>query len=236
MEFLNSLTEIPVLGLISRLIITYIERRDYFLEITLEHINISLIAILCIFFIGVPLGILISRYRKLAPFVISFTNFLYTIPVIAFFGIMVSIIGLGTTNAILALIIYGLLPVVRNTYVGITEVDKSIIEAAQGMGSTRFQLLFNIQLPLALPVIIAGLRTMIVMTIAMTAIAAFIGAGGIGTAIWRGISTYNTDLLFAGSILVALLAIIADRILEFIEKIVIKKVQGKNIKGGNINV
>jgi len=236
MEFLNSLTEIPVLGLIARLIITYIERKDYFLEITLEHINISLIAILCIFFIGVPLGILISRYRKLAPFVISFTNFLYTIPVIAFFGIMVSIIGLGTTNAILALIIYGLLPVVRNTYVGITEVDKSIIEAAQGMGSTRFQLLFNIQLPLALPVIIAGLRTMIVMTIAMTAIAAFIGAGGIGTAIWRGISTYNTDLLFAGSILVALLAIIADRILEFIEKKVIKKVQGKNIKGGNINV
>lgn len=229
MEFLNSLTDIPIIGLISRLIITYIERWDYFLEITIEHINISLIAILCITLIGVPLGILISRYRKLAPFVISFTNFLYTIPVIAFFGIMVSIIGLGTTNAILALIIYGLLPVVRNTYVGITEVDKSIIEAATGMGSTRFQLLFNIQLPLALPVIIAGLRTMIVMTIAMTAIAAFIGAGGIGAAIWRGISTYNTELLFAGSILVALLAIIADRILEVIEKIVVKKVQGKNV-------
>jgi len=226
MDFFNS---------ISGLFRIYIERSDYFLEITLEHIKISLIAITFITLIGVPLGILISRYRKLAPFVISLTNFLYTIPVIAFFGIMVSVIGLGTTNAILALIIYGLLPVVRNTYVGITEVDKSIVEAGKGMGSTRFQLLFNIELPLALPVIIAGLRTMIVMTIAMTAIAAFIGAGGIGTAIWRGISTYNTELLFSGSILVALLAIIADRILEFIEKLVIRKVQGKKIKGGNLN-
>ncbi|MGO1818231.1 MAG: ABC transporter permease [Senegalia sp. (in: firmicutes)] len=235
MDFLNSLIDIPIIGMVLKVIIMYVERFDYFLEITIEHIKISFIAIILISLIGIPLGILISRYRKLAPFVISFTNFLYTIPVIAFFGIMVSIIGLGTTNAILALIIYGLLPVVRNTYVGITEVDENIIEAARGMGSTRLQLLFNIQLPLSLPVIIAGIRTMIVMTIAMTAIAAFIGAGGIGTAIWRGISTYNTELLFAGSVLVAMLAIIADRILEFIEKIVIKKVQGKNIKGGKLN-
>lgn len=236
MDLLYSIKNIPIIGLISRMIIIYIERWDYFLNITWEHIMISFIAILFISLIGIPLGILISHYKKLAPIVISFTNFLYTIPVIAFFGIMVSIIGLGTENAILALIIYGLLPVVRNTYVGITEVDESIVEAARGMGSTKFQLLYNIQLPLALPVIIAGLRTMIVMTIAMTAIAAFIGAGGLGTSIWRGITTYNTDLLFAGSILVAMLAIVVDRVLGLIEKKVIKKVQGIEKVGGMSDV
>lgn len=173
-----------------------------------------------------------TRYPKIAPAVLSFVNFLWTIPVIAFFGIMMSILGLTRANALSALLIYGLLPIVRNTYVGIMEVDPFVIESAKGMGSTSWQLLFHIKLPLALPVIIAGFRNMAVMTISFAAIAAFIGVGGLGKAIWRGISLNNPSMTVAGSLLVALLAIIVDLILGFVEKKVLKRVQGTEKKGG----
>lgn len=205
----------------------YINRGDFFLEALIEHIQLSGIAILLVTIIGVPIGIIISRYPKIAPSVLSFVNFLWTIPVIAFFGIMISLLGLSTLNALLALLIYGLLPIVRNTYVGLTEVDKSIIEAGKGMGSTKWQLLFQIELPLALPVIIAGFRNMAVMTISFTAIASFIGVGGLGRAIWRGISLNNLSMTIAGSILVAALAICVDLFFGYIEKKVLFRVQGR---------
>lgn len=210
----------------------YITRSDFFIEAFIEHISLSATAILLVTIIGIPIGILMTRYPKIAPAILSFVNLLWTIPVIAFFGIMMSVLGLTRANALSALLIYGLLPIVRNTYVGIMEVDPFVVEAGKAMGSTKWQLLFGIQIPLALPVIIAGFRNMAVMTISFAAIASFIGVGGLGRAIWRGISLNNLSMTVAGSILVAALAISVDLLLGLIERLVLKRVQGKKQNGG----
>lgn len=158
-----------------------------------------------------------TRNRYFATVVLTVTNFLYTIPSIALFGFLVIITGIGNKSAIIALVVYGVLPIIRNTYVGIQEVDDQVVEAAVGMGSTDVQLLTKVQLPLALPFIFAGFRTMVIMTIALGGIASFIGAGGLGVAIWRGITTNFPEMTIAGSLLVATLAIITDLILGIIE-------------------
>lgn len=219
---------------VQEVISQYINRSDFFIQALLEHISLSGTAIILVSIIGIPIGILMTRFPKIAPGILSFVNFLWTIPVIAFFGIMMSFLGLTRANALSALLIYGLLPIVRNTYVGIMEVDGSVIEAARGMGTTRWQLLFGIELPLALPVIIAGFRNMAVMTISFAAIASFIGVGGLGKAIWRGISLNNLSMTVAGSVLVALLAILVDLILGYLEKQVLKRVQGNKDNGGQV--
>lgn len=198
-------------------------RSDFFIELLLQHLVLSLIAIVIITVVGVTTGVLIAKSQKAASVVIGLTNVLYTIPSIAMFGFFVSITGIGNTTAIIALVIYGLLPVIRNTYVGLTEVDDQILEAAVGMGSTPWQLLSKIQFPLALPVIIAGIRNMVVMIIALAGIASFIGAGGLGVAIWRGITTNFDEMTVAGSLLVALLAFVADGILGIIEKRLLRR-------------
>lgn len=194
------------------------DRSDFFISLVVEHIIMSAEAALIICIIGITLGIFITRNRKIANFVLVITNFIYTIPSIALFGFLVTITGIGNTSALIALVVYGLLPVIRNTYVGITEVDYQIVESAIAMGSTDGQLLFKVQLPLALPVIMAGLRTMIIMTIALGGIASFIGAGGLGVAIWRGITTNFPEMTAAGSLLVALLAISCDGLMGLLEK------------------
>ena len=125
----------------------YIKRSDFFLEALLEHISLSGTAVLIVALIGIPVGISMSAYPKIAPAILSFVNFLWTIPVIAFFGIMMSILGLTRANALSALVMYGLLPIVRNTYVGITEVDPFVIEAGEAMGNTKFQQLIYIKIP-----------------------------------------------------------------------------------------
>jgi len=202
-----------------------VERKSLIYETLIQHIGISLTAVFFIAVVGIPLGIMISRYPKLSTPIIYITGVLYTIPVLALFGFMIPVLGIGSRPTLFALFIYGLLPLVRNTYVGITGVDRSIIEAARGMGSTSQQLLWNIEFPLALPVIIAGLRTVVVMTISVATIAAFIGAGGLGVLIFRGITTYNTQLTVAGSILVAALAVGADGLLGILEKKLLQKVK-----------
>ncbi len=207
--------------------ILYETRSTFFLRLFFEHVYLSGIAIIVISFIGLTLGIFISKNEGAAPIVLNLVNFLYTIPSIALFGFLVSITGIGNKTALIALILYGILPMIRNTYVGIREVDPQIIEAAIGMGTTSRQLLFKIQLPLAMPVIIAGFRTMVIMTIALTGIASFIGAGGLGVAIYRGITTNFPEMIFAGSILVALFAIVTDLFLGFLEKRINVKIYGK---------
>lgn len=194
------------------------DRSDFFIKLLLEHIIMSAEAAIIICIIGITLGIFITRNKKVANFVLTLTNFIYTIPSIALFGFLVTITGIGNTSALIALVVYGLLPVIRNTYVGITEVDYQIVESAIAMGSTDGQLLFKVQLPLALPVIMSGLRTMFIMTIALGGIASFIGAGGLGVAIWRGITTNFPEMTAAGSLLVALLAISCDGIIGLLEK------------------
>ena len=188
----------------------YVERWHFFLDLTWEHLQISLMSIVIATMVGLGLGIMISMYRKSSSTVLGLTNFIYTIPSIALFGFLIPFSGIGNTTAIIALSIYALLPMVHNTYTGIIGIDKEIIEAARGMGSTTFQILYKIQIPLAFPVILSGIRNMVVMTIALTGIAAFIGAGGLGVAIYRGITTNNSAMTIAGSLLIALLALLAD--------------------------
>lgn len=211
---------------ISGVIELYQQRWDFFLKLLIEHIYLTFVAIVIITIIGLILGVLMTRNKQVARIIMTLVNFIYTIPSIALFGFFVSITGIGFNSALIALVIYGLLPIIRNTYVGITEVDPFLIESAIGMGTTSTQLLYKVQLPLALPVIFAGFRTMVIMTIALGAIASFIGAGGLGVAIWRGITTYFPEMTVAGSLLVALLAIIIDLILGGIEKNIRKKILG----------
>lgn len=208
---------------ISELIKLYIERYDFFLKLTLEHLKISGISIIIATLIGGILGILISEYKKTSTLVLSITNFLYTIPSISLLGFLIPFSGIGNTTAIIALTIYALLPMIRNTYAGIDNIDKSIIESARGMGSTEFQILYKIKIPLAITVILAGFKNMVVMTIALAGIASFIGAGGLGIAVYRGITTNNQTMTIAGSLLIALLALLCDLIIGGIEKIIKRK-------------
>lgn len=210
----------------------YGERADFFTELLIEHILLSITAIIFITIIGLFLGIYITRNKKAASFVLAVTNFIYTIPSIALFGFLVAISGIGNKSALIALTVYGVLPIIRNTYVGICEVDSQIMESAVAMGSTNMQLLLKVELPLALPVIIAGFRTMVVMTIALGGIASFIGAGGLGVAIWRGITTNYPEMTAAGSILVAILAVVMDFFLGTLEKMIRKRVLGIEKVGG----
>lgn len=208
---------------ISRLIKLYIERYDFFLGLTLEHLKISGISILIATIVGGILGIAISEYKKTSTIVLSITNFLYTIPSISLLGFLIPFSGIGNTTAIIALSIYGLLPMIRNTYAAIDSIDGTVIESARGMGSTEFQILYKIKLPLATTVILAGFKNMVVMTIALAGIASFIGAGGLGVAVYRGITTNNQTMTIAGSLLIAFLALLCDLIIGSIEKVIKRK-------------
>lgn len=196
------------------------DRREFFLTCLAEHIRISLTAAACAGVLGILTGILISRHKKAASAVLAIINVIYTIPSISLLGFLIPFTGIGNKTAIIALTVYGLLPIVRNTYTGLTNVDASILEVAEGLGADKKQVMFQIRFPLALPVIISGFRNMVVMIIAMSGIASFIGAGGLGSAIYRGITTYNMTLTAAGSILIALLALASDWLLSKAEKAV----------------
>jgi osmoprotectant transport system permease protein len=193
-------------------------RGDFFWELMVEHLQISLISIVIAMVIGLVIGIFISEYQKCSKIVIGVVNFIYTIPSISLLGFLIPLSGIGDTTAIIALTVYALLPMVRNTYTGLTNVNPLLIEAATGMGSTDFQVLVKIKLPLAMPIIIAGIRNMAVMTIALAGIASFIGAGGLGVAIYRGITTNNKAMTLVGSLLIAILAIVVDFLIGVLEK------------------
>ncbi len=205
----------------------YFERRDFFIDKLLEHLSLSGTAILFITIIGLSLGIGITKNDVVAKIVLSFVNFIYTIPSIALLGVFAGTIGIGRKAALPALVMYGILPIIRNTYVGIKEVDPLILESALAMGSTERQLMLKVKLPIALPVIFAGFRTMVVMTISLAGIASFIGAGGLGVPIWRGITTYFAEMTVAGSLLVATLAIFVDLALGLLEGKIRSKVLGE---------
>ena len=194
--------------LLKEILQIYMERREWFLELFGQHLKIAGIAIVLAGIMGLLLGIFIAEKEFMAPVILTLANIFYTIPSISLLGILIPFTGIGDKTAIIALTLYGLMPMIRNTYTGICGVSQEIIQAARGMGSTDIQILWRIKLPLALGVILAGVRNMVVMTLSVTAIAAFIGAGGLGVAIYRGITIYNPALTFAGSVLIALLALI----------------------------
>ena len=204
--------------MINQLMKLLTEDFKFFANLTIEHILISLLAISIASVLGIILGIIISEYRRFSGLILGTVNILYTIPSIALLGFFITITGVGNTTALIALIIYALLPIIRSTYTGIVNINPLIIEASEGMGSTKLQQLFKVKLPLALPVLMSGIRNMVTMTIALAGIASFVGAGGLGVAIYRGITTNNSAMTFLGSLLIAILALVFDFILGLIEK------------------
>ncbi len=165
--------------------------------------------------IAIPAGVFISRHPSWGSPLIQFAGMLYTVPSLALLGLLIPFFGLGWAPTIVALTIYSLLPLLRNTYVGIMEVDAALKEAATGMGATDRQLLCQVEWPLALPFIMAGLRTVTVMTIGIATLGALVGAGGLGVLIFRGLHMMDNSLLLAGTLPVALLAVAADNLLEW---------------------
>src|SRR5215471_10890946 len=177
---------------------------------TIAHIGLTFISLFIAVLIGLPLGIFIAKRKKAAGIVLNIAGVLQTIPSIALLGFMIPLLGIGPLPAITALFLYALLPIIRNTYTGIKEVDASVREAAAAMGLSNRQILMKVELPLAMPVILAGIRTATVINVGVATLAAYIAAGGLGEFIFGGISLNNTNMILAGAIPAALLAIIFD--------------------------
>jgi len=192
---------------------------------TLEHIGLTFVSLFLAVLVGLPLGILIARKRKLSGTVLGVAGVLQTIPSIALLGFMIPLLGIGPKPAIVALLLYALLPIIRNTYTGITGVDASVKEAATAMGMNQWQVLFKVELPLAMPVILAGIRTATVITVGVATLASYIAAGGLGEFIFGGISLNNTNMILAGAIPAALLAILFDFLLSRLQHINLKKIK-----------
>jgi osmoprotectant transport system permease protein len=194
--------------------------------LTGEHLWLVGVSMLLAVVIGVPLGILLTRQPKLKSVVLGSTNVIQTIPSLALFGLLLPLPWLGVRVdrlAITALALYALLPIVRNTYVGITGISEPVREAAVAMGLTSGQLLRHVELPLASPVILAGIRTATVITIGVATIAAAIGAGGLGEFIFRGIAMVDNGVILAGAIPAALMALLADTLLGGVEKLLVRR-------------
>ncbi|MCF4060693.1 ABC transporter permease [Pediococcus acidilactici] len=182
-----------------------------------QHIYISAVALALGIIVAVPLGMLLTRAPKISGAVIGLASVMQTIPALALLAIMIPIFGIGSTPAIVALFIYSLLPILRNTYLGLTSVDPALIDAAKGMGMNSFQRMWKVELQLALPVIMAGVRLSATYVIAWTALASYIGAGGLGDLIFNGLNLYRSDLILGGSIPVIILALVADFLLGKLE-------------------
>jgi osmoprotectant transport system permease protein len=200
------------------------EQSDKLLTQTLEHIGLTFISLFLAVLVGLPLGILIARKRKLSGSVLGVAGILQTIPSIALLGFMIPLLGIGPKPAIVALLLYALLPIIRNTYTGITGVDAAVKEAATAMGMNNWQILSKVELPLAMPVILAGIRTATVITVGVATLASYIAAGGLGEFIFGGISLNNTNMILAGAIPAALLAIIFDFLLSRVQNLNLKKI------------
>ena len=195
-------------------------RPDRVLEFTTGHLLITFITLFFAVIIGVLLGVLITRKRSLYNPIITAAGVIYTIPSLALFGFMIPIVGIGFTPAVIALTLYSLLAIIRNTAVGLDSVDEAIIEAARGMGMTNQQILIRVELPLALPVIFAGVRIAAVSTISLATLASFFGARSLGSLIFEGIAAggLRNDKVAAGAMGAALLAIIFDQGIGRIER------------------
>ncbi|RZK73723.1 MAG: ABC transporter permease subunit [Pedobacter sp.] len=199
------------------------EQSDKLLTQTAQHLGLTFISLLLAIAVGIPLGILIARRSNLSGSVLGVAGVLQTIPSIALLGFMIPLLGIGAKPAIVALLIYALLPIIRNTYTGIIGIDKHIIEAAKALGMNKQQVLFRIELPLAMPVLLAGIRTATVINVGVATLASFIAAGGLGEFIFGGISLNNTNMILAGAIPAALLAVILDFLLSRLQKLDIKR-------------
>ncbi|HET7149779.1 MAG TPA: ABC transporter permease [Candidatus Acidoferrum sp.] len=199
----------------------FAEHREEIYSATIDHLWLVVISMAIAILISVPLGMFIVQRPALRAISIGVANIFQTIPSLALFGFLIPIPfigGIGRRTAIVALVLYALLPILRNTYVGLTGIDPAVLEAAEAMGMTSWQILIRVRLPLALAVILAGIRTATIITIGIATIAAAIGAGGLGTFIFRGVALVSDSLILAGAIPAALLALLADFLLGLLER------------------
>jgi osmoprotectant transport system permease protein len=198
------------------------EHRAEILSATLDHMALVVIAMLIAILIGVPLGMFIVQRPALRTIALGVASIFQTIPSLALFGFLIPIPfigGIGKRTAVVALVLYALLPILRNTYVGLTGIDPAVLQAAEAMGMTGSQILWRVRLPLALAFILAGIRTATIITIGVATIAATIGAGGLGTFIFRGVAMVSDAVILAGAVPAALLAILADILLGWLERL-----------------
>ncbi len=212
MEFITNLTAYMI------------DNSSDLLVLTIEHLLMVGYGLGLALVVGIPLGIIAAKFARLAPIIISLTNVLQLIPSLAMLAILMLYFGFGFKTIVIGLFLYSLMPIVKNTYVGIKEVDDSIIEAGIGNGMTTMQLLRKVQFPLSIPFLLAGIRLAAVIAISVATIGPYIGAGGLGKEIVAGISLQNDVMIYAGAILATLIAIIADLTLGKLEKLMKKRV------------
>lgn len=207
------------MNLFEQFIYYFSENGSYVFSQFIRHFLTSIYGVVLAAIIGIPLGILISKYGKLSIVVITIANIIQTIPGLALLAMLMLVMGLGQTTVIVAVFLYSLLPIIKNTYTGINNINKDLIDSGQGMGMTKFQVLYMIELPLSLSVIITGIRIALVVAIGITAIGAFIGAGGLGDIIIRGTNaTDGAAIILAGAVPTAVMAILSDLLLGWLEK------------------
>jgi osmoprotectant transport system permease protein len=195
-----------------------LQNREQVLQLTFEHLQLVGMAIFAAVLIGLPLGVAASRNAVLRRWSLGAANVMQTVPSLALFGFLIPFTGIGARTAVIALALYALLPILRNTCAGIAGVDRAVLEAARGMGMTSAQMLWQVELPLASGVILAGVRVAAVICVGVATIAAAIGAGGLGTFIFQGLAMVNNHVILAGAIPAALLAILADAVLGLAER------------------
>lgn len=197
-----------------------LDRKLQIINLIVEHIELTLLALLLAIIIGIPLGILITKVKKLAAPIIGFANVVQAIPSLALLGFLIPILGIGSKPAIIMVFLYSLLPIIKNTYIGLTNINPDTLEAAMGIGMTKNQILRIVQIPLALPIIMTGIRISAVTAVGLMTIAAFVGAGGLGYMVFSGVQTVNNYMILAGAIPACLLALLMDFIVGKIEKMV----------------
>ncbi len=202
--------------------ITYLQRAEQFWGLSAEHLLVLVVyPIFLAIIVAIPLGILATRWRYIQVPSLAFANLMQTIPSLALLAILIALgFGIGNKPAIIALFLYSLLPILRNTYTGITNIDKGILEAAKGMGMTKLQTLFMIELPLAFSVIMAGIRTATVICVGLATLAAFVGGGGLGQLIMTGLGMANNNLTLLGAIPAAVMALLMDFLLGKLEHLI----------------
>lgn len=211
-----------------------LDRKDQIFNLFLQHIELTVFAVVVSIIVGVPLGILITRVRKLSTPIIGIANIAQSIPSLALLGFLIPVFGIGSKPSIIMVVIYSLLPIIKNTYTGLINIDAPVIEAATGVGLTKSQILLKISIPLAMPIIMSGIRISAVTAVGLMTIAAFVGAGGLGYLVFSGVQTVNNYMILAGAIPACFLALFLDFVIGKVEGLVVPEgiriAKGEKIK------
>ncbi|WP_026881899.1 glycine betaine ABC transporter substrate-binding protein [Clostridium akagii] len=211
------------MGSINSFISFVIDRKGQIGDLLLQHIELTLLAVAISIIIGVPLGIFIVGRKKISTFVLGLASVMQSIPSIALLGFLIPVFGIGSKPAIVMVVVYSLLPIIKNTFTGLNNIDEAIIEAGEGLGLTKSQILLKVRFPLAMPVIMSGIRISAVTAVGLMTIAAFVGAGGLGYLVFSGIQTLSNNMILAGAIPACILALVLDFVLGKVEEVVLPR-------------